>query len=33
VRVLAKIQSELADAGDEDWPSFAVFGHDVCSQP
>jgi tetratricopeptide (TPR) repeat protein len=31
VRALARIQAELADTGDTDWPSFAVFGHDTCS--
>lgn len=32
VRALARIQAELADTGDTDWPRFAVFGHDTCSQ-
>jgi hypothetical protein len=31
VRALARIQAELADIGDTDWPRFAVFGHDTCS--
>jgi hypothetical protein len=31
VRALASIQTELATTADTDWPSFAVFGHDVCS--
>jgi tetratricopeptide (TPR) repeat protein len=31
VRALARIQAELADTGDTDWPRFAVFGHDTCS--
>lgn len=31
VRALARIQAELADTGDADWPRFAVFGHDTCS--
>jgi tetratricopeptide (TPR) repeat protein len=33
VRALARIQAELADTGDTDWPRFAVFGHDTCSDP
>ena len=30
VRTLAAIQSQLADGDTKDWPSFAVFGRDVC---
>jgi hypothetical protein len=31
VRVLAKIQAALAGSDNTDWPSFAVFGHDLCN--
>jgi len=31
VRKLAKIQAALADSDNTDWPSFAVFGHDLCN--
>jgi hypothetical protein len=30
VRVLAKVQAELAQVGNKDWPDFAVFGNEVC---
>ena len=30
VRTLAAIQAKLADGDNKDWPSFVVFGHDVC---
>jgi pentatricopeptide repeat protein len=30
VHVLASIQAALADTNNLDWPSFAVFGHDLC---
>lgn len=29
-RVLARIQASFVDTDNTDWPSFAVFGHDVC---
>lgn len=31
VRVLAKIQAELARSDNKEWPNFAVFGNEVCS--
>lgn len=31
VRVLAEVQKELAGTGNKDWPSFAVFGGDLCT--
>ncbi len=31
VRTLAKIQTKLAEDDRAEWPSFAVFGHDVCT--
>lgn len=33
VRVLAQIQAALVDTGNKDWPSFAVFGRDLCEAP
>jgi hypothetical protein len=30
VRALARAQAQLASAGNRDWPSFAVFGNDIC---
>lgn len=33
VRVLAQIQASLIDTDNTDWPSFAVFGHDICEPP
>jgi pentatricopeptide repeat protein len=33
VRVLARIQASLVDTDNRDWPSFAVFGRDVCERP
>jgi tetratricopeptide (TPR) repeat protein len=30
VHALASIQAALADTNNLDWPSFAVFGHDLC---
>jgi tetratricopeptide (TPR) repeat protein len=33
VRVLARIQAELVDTANKDWPSFAVFGRDLCEAP
>jgi len=32
VHVLARIQAALADTDNTDWPSFAVFGHDLCTR-
>jgi tetratricopeptide (TPR) repeat protein len=31
VRALASVQAELANGNNADWPSFAVFGRDLCS--
>ena len=33
LRTLAKIQAELAQGNDKDWPNFAVFGNDICVRP
>jgi CHAT domain-containing protein len=33
VRTLARVQAELADTSNKDWPSFAVFGKAVCTPP
>jgi CHAT domain-containing protein len=30
-RALAKVQSDLAKTGNEEWPRFVVFGPDVCT--
>jgi tetratricopeptide (TPR) repeat protein len=32
-RVLARIQARLAETTNTDWPSFVVFGNNVCSTP
>lgn len=31
VRVLAKVQAELAQTANQEWPNFAVFGSEICS--
>lgn len=31
VRTLAKIQAQLAQSGNKEWPSFAVFARDACT--
>lgn len=31
VRALARVQARLAKTSNTDWPSFAVFGNDVCN--
>ena len=33
VRALAQIQAELARSDNKEWPSFAVFGNEVCLPP
>ncbi|HSN30256.1 MAG TPA: CHAT domain-containing protein, partial [Kofleriaceae bacterium] len=30
VRSLARVQAKLATTANVDWPSFAIYGHDVC---
>lgn len=32
VHVLARVQAELAETGNKEWPNFSVFGTDTCPQ-
>jgi hypothetical protein len=29
-RALARVQTTLSATGNQDWPNFALYGHDTC---